>query len=107
MSEPVAAPLAAVDLRYAEVPHPPPPPPYISWLGAEADACCVAHADAMPVEIVQFCWQYNLERLQNLPEVRWKFQSRLHASDIRFLQLHAYHSSGKLNVAAGSWQAAA
>lgn len=25
--------------------------------------------DAMPVEIVQFCWKYNLERLQNLPEV--------------------------------------
>ena len=24
---------------------------------------------AMPVEIVQFCWKYNLERLQNLPEV--------------------------------------
>ena len=27
------------------------------------------HADAMPVEIVQFCWQYNLDRLQNLPEL--------------------------------------
>jgi ribose 5-phosphate isomerase A len=26
-------------------------------------------ADAMPVEIVQFCWKYNLERLQQLPEV--------------------------------------
>ena len=26
-------------------------------------------ADAMPVEIVQFCWKYNLERLQNLPEL--------------------------------------
>lgn len=26
-------------------------------------------ADAMPVEIVQFCWKYNLDRLQNLPEV--------------------------------------
>lgn len=25
--------------------------------------------DAMPVEIVQFCWKYNLERLQNLPEL--------------------------------------
>jgi len=24
---------------------------------------------AMPVEIVQFCWKYNLERLANLPEV--------------------------------------
>eukprot|EP00850_Spirogloea_muscicola_P008571 SM000046S16352 [mRNA] locus=s46:29517:31520:- [translate_table: standard] len=24
---------------------------------------------AMPVEIVQFCWKYNLERLKNLPEV--------------------------------------
>ena len=23
----------------------------------------------MPVEIVQFCWKYNLERLQNLPEL--------------------------------------
>ena len=23
----------------------------------------------MPVEIVQFCWEYNLERLKNLPEV--------------------------------------
>jgi ribose 5-phosphate isomerase A len=23
----------------------------------------------MPVEIVQFCWKYNLERLQALPEV--------------------------------------
>lgn len=29
----------------------------------------VAAADAMPVEIVQFCWKYNLERLQNLPEL--------------------------------------
>ena len=28
-----------------------------------------AHADAMPVEIVQFCWQYNLDRLQKLPEL--------------------------------------
>lgn len=27
------------------------------------------YADAMPVEIVQFCWKYNLERLQNLPEL--------------------------------------
>ena len=26
-------------------------------------------ADAMPVEIVQFCWQYNMQRLQNLPEL--------------------------------------
>ncbi len=26
-------------------------------------------ADAMPVEIVQFCWKYNLTRLQNLPEL--------------------------------------
>ncbi len=26
-------------------------------------------ADAMPVEIVQFCWKYNLNRLQNLPEL--------------------------------------
>ncbi|KAK9908930.1 hypothetical protein WJX75_004851 [Coccomyxa subellipsoidea] len=25
--------------------------------------------DAMPVEIVQFCWKYNLNRLQNLPEL--------------------------------------
>lgn len=25
--------------------------------------------DAMPVEIVQFCWKYNLERLQKLPEL--------------------------------------
>lgn len=25
--------------------------------------------DAMPVEIVQFCWEYNLKRLQDLPEV--------------------------------------
>ncbi|KAJ7568370.1 hypothetical protein O6H91_01G029500 [Diphasiastrum complanatum] len=24
---------------------------------------------AMPVEVVQFCWKYNLERLKNLPEV--------------------------------------
>ena len=24
----------------------------------------------MPVEIVQFCWKYNLQRLQNLPEVK-------------------------------------
>jgi len=23
----------------------------------------------MPVEIVQFCWKYNLDRLQNLPEL--------------------------------------
>jgi len=22
----------------------------------------------MPVEIVQFCWEYNLDRLQKLPE---------------------------------------
>ena len=28
-----------------------------------------ATAVAMPVEIVQFCWKYNLGRLQNLPEV--------------------------------------
>ena len=27
-------------------------------------------AVAMPVEIVQFCWKYNLQRLQNLPEVK-------------------------------------
>ena len=26
-------------------------------------------ADALPVEIVQFCYKYNLERLQNLPEL--------------------------------------
>ena len=26
-------------------------------------------ADAMPVEIVQFCYKYNLGRLQDLPEV--------------------------------------
>ncbi|KAK9811001.1 hypothetical protein WJX73_005160 [Symbiochloris irregularis] len=25
--------------------------------------------DAMPVEVVQFCWDYNLERLQHLPEL--------------------------------------
>ncbi|KAK9820392.1 hypothetical protein WJX72_009888 [[Myrmecia] bisecta] len=25
--------------------------------------------DAMPVEVVQFCWKYNLERLQALPEL--------------------------------------
>jgi hypothetical protein len=25
---------------------------------------------AMPVEIVQFCWKYNLQRLENLPEVK-------------------------------------
>ncbi len=24
----------------------------------------------MPVEIVQFCWKYNLERLQSLPELQ-------------------------------------
>ena len=30
------------------------------------DTCC---ADALPVEIVQFCYKYNLERLQNLPEL--------------------------------------
>ena len=24
----------------------------------------------MPVEIVQFCWKYNLQRLENLPEVK-------------------------------------
>lgn len=24
---------------------------------------------AMPVEVVQFCWKYNAERLKNLPEV--------------------------------------
>jgi ribose 5-phosphate isomerase A len=23
----------------------------------------------MPVEVVQFCWKYNAERLKNLPEV--------------------------------------
>ena len=32
-------------------------------------AVYVPTADAMPVEIVQFCWQYNLERLKSLPEV--------------------------------------
>lgn len=26
--------------------------------------------DAMPVEIVQFCWKYNLDRLQNLPQLK-------------------------------------
>ena len=26
-------------------------------------------ADAMPVEIVQFCWEFNLRRLRELPEV--------------------------------------
>ena len=26
--------------------------------------------DAMPVEIVQFCWEFNLKRLAELPEVR-------------------------------------
>lgn len=30
---------------------------------------CFPCAVAMPVEIVQFCWKYNLTRLQNLPEV--------------------------------------
>ena len=30
---------------------------------------CLCCADAMPVEIVQFCWQYNMQRLQNLPEL--------------------------------------
>ena len=29
----------------------------------------MCYADAMPVEIVQFCWEYNLQRLQNLPEL--------------------------------------
>lgn len=24
---------------------------------------------AMPVEVVQFCWKYNAERLKNLPEL--------------------------------------
>ena len=23
----------------------------------------------MPIEIVQFCWEYNLQKLQNLPEL--------------------------------------
>ena len=27
-------------------------------------------ADAMPVEITDFCWKYNLQRLQSLPEVK-------------------------------------
>lgn len=26
--------------------------------------------DAMPVEIVQFCWEFNLKRLAELPEVK-------------------------------------
>ena len=26
-------------------------------------------ADDMPVEVVQFCWDYNLDRLQTLPEL--------------------------------------
>ncbi len=26
--------------------------------------------DAMPVEVVQFCWKYNLERLKQLPELK-------------------------------------
>ena len=30
----------------------------------------VYRAVAMPVEIVQFCWKYNLQRLQDLPEVK-------------------------------------
>lgn len=34
-----------------------------------ADETPCAAADAMPVEIVQFCWKYNLDRLQNLPEL--------------------------------------
>lgn len=73
MSEVVAASVAAVDLINAKLPP--------DWLGAEADTYCVATADAMPVEIVQFCWQYNLERLQKLPEVRWMLRSKLHASE--------------------------
>lgn len=73
MSEAVAASVAAVDLINAKLPP--------DWLGAEADTYCVATADAMPVEIVQFCWQYNLERLQKLPEVRWMLRSKLHASE--------------------------
>jgi hypothetical protein len=36
----------------------------------DCTSCAAAlRADAMPVEIVQFCWQYNLERLQKLPEL--------------------------------------
>ena len=34
-------------------------------------------ADAMPVEIVQFCWEYNLERLKNLPEVAGLKEAKL------------------------------
>lgn len=37
-----------------------------SSLSLVGRCCC---ADAMPVEIVQFCWKYNLERLQRLPEL--------------------------------------
>ena len=35
-----------------------------------ADGCKCDGADAMPVEITDFCWKYNLQRLQNLPEVK-------------------------------------
>ena len=31
----------------------------------------------MPVEIVQFCWKYNLERLQKLPEVAGLKEAKL------------------------------
>lgn len=31
----------------------------------------------MPVEIVQFCWEYNLQRLQNLPEVAGLKEAKL------------------------------
>jgi hypothetical protein len=35
--------------------------------GSWSPASCAAVA--MPVEIVQFCWKYNVGRLQKLPEV--------------------------------------
>ena len=34
-------------------------------------------ADSMPVEIVQFCWEYNLDRLQNLPEAAGLKEAKL------------------------------
>jgi len=33
--------------------------------------------DAMPVEIVQFCWEYNLDRLQKLPEAAGLEEAKL------------------------------
>ena len=55
-------------------------------------------ADAMPIEVTQFGWDYNLKRLQNLPELEGSinavartFQADVHQHGFGSLSLgHAY-----------------